>query len=260
VLPEGVEQTVGTDARLHSAFGHRLAELHRAFSQSAQPIEAGAPLDPPELDRLAERATTAWERARAAMLAHRPASDTTRTVLDDLVGRHDQVLASVRAARARVPSGLGRSRIHGTLELSHVLIYEGDVWFIGPAENPIESPERRRRPETPLVDLASLLWSLQIAATRALIVRTASAPADHERLSAWARWWVAGASRVLVTSYRQATAGMAIVPEGTEGFAAILRVLLFERAFNDISRSVVTSPDWLETPGSSALALLEGTS
>ena len=27
------------------------------------------------------------------------------------------------------------SRVHGTLDLAHVLIYEGDVLFIGPAEN-----------------------------------------------------------------------------------------------------------------------------
>ena len=49
----------------------------------------------------------------------------------------------------------------------------------------------------PLVDVASVLWSLQNAATRALAVRPATSPTDRDRLAAWAQWWVAGASHAL---------------------------------------------------------------
>ena len=99
--------------------------------------------------------------------------------------------------------------------------------------------------------------SLQNAATRALSGRPATSPADRDRLAAWAQWWVAGSAHALLASYRRTTDGMPFVPESADTVATILRLLLFDRAFSDISRSTVASPEWLETAAAGALALVE---
>jgi maltose alpha-D-glucosyltransferase/alpha-amylase len=258
VPPAGVVEALGTFASLAAAIGQRLGELHAAFNQAGTaPPRDGATFGPDDLARLAERAKTAWDRGRAALTSQPPTSDAAKAIVDQLVANHDRFLAGAQVSRPAVSPGLGVSRVHGTLDLAHVLIYEGDALFIGPAENPTESPEWRRRLETPLVDVASLLWSLQNVATRALAGRPPTSPADWGRLAAWSRWWVAGSAHALVASYRRATVGMAFVPDDPETVVTILRLLLFERAFGDISRSAVASPEWLETAAAGALALVE---
>jgi predicted trehalose synthase len=102
-----------------------------------------------------------------------------------------------------------------------------------------------------------VLWSLQNTVTRALAARPSTSPTDHERLAAWSRWWVAGAAHALLAAYREATAGTGLVPNDTDGLVAVLRLLLFDRAFSDISRTAVASPEWLETSAAAALALIQ---
>jgi maltose alpha-D-glucosyltransferase/alpha-amylase len=256
-LPPDVQQTLGSMVRVVGALGQRLGELHRAFL-SGEDVgkEAGRSFDQDQLDRLIERAQAQWEGARRAITSSPAPSDTARTVIETLLANHDRFLADIAGSRTGLPASLAASRIHGTLDLAHVLIYEGDVMFIGPAENPTESPEMRRRLDTPLLDVASLLWSLQNAATRALALRPATSPTDLQRLSTWSRWWVAGAAHTFVASYRQTTAGLNIAPDQSDELATILRLLLFDRAFSDIRRSAVASPDWLETSAAATLALI----
>jgi hypothetical protein len=50
---------------------------------------------------------------------------------------------------------------------------------------------------------------------------------------------------------------MALAPEDPDTLVSILRLLLFERAFDDITRNAVASPEWLEAPVVGALALVE---
>ena len=258
VPPPGVEATLGTFAGVAAAIGQRLAEMHAAFGRiGVASSQADAIFDADHLNGLAERAAKAVEHALAAVTSQPAPSDAAKGISDQLVAHHDRFLTGARASRSAVPSGLAMSRVHGTLDLAHVLIYEGDVLFIGPAENSTQSPESRRRLQTPLVDIASLLWSLQNAATRALAGRPATSPADRDRLATWAQWWVAGSAHALLASYRRATAGLPFAPENADTVATMLRPLLFDRAFSDISRSAVASPEWLETAAAGALALVE---
>jgi maltose alpha-D-glucosyltransferase/alpha-amylase len=257
-LPASVEEALRPFAHLAGALGHRLGELHLALSQAASaPAGSDSTLSAGDLDRLVVRATTAWERARAALIGQPPMNEAAKATVDTLVGSHDRFLAAAQNSPIDGTARLAVMRVHGTLDLTHVLIYEGDVLFIGPEEDPAEPPDKRRRPDTPLVDVASLLWSLQNASTRALAVRPATSPPDYDRLAVWAQWWVAGASRALLASYRRITAGTAFVPEDAGGIVPILRLSLFERAFHDISRIAIASPEWLGTSAAAALALVD---
>ena len=256
-VPADVERALDTFARVAGAMGQRLAELHAALGRidagTAEPMAQGGAGD---ADHLAETVTAAWERARATLTSLPAPSDATRASVDALVRHHDRLLGAVRTARHDIRSPLGIARVHGTLDLAHVLIYQDDALFIGPAEDSTEPPDRRRRLESPLVDVATLLWSLQNAAMRALALRPAATPTDRERLLAWARWWVAGTSRILVASYRRATAGLTFVPESDDDMAAAIRLFLLDRAFEDLGRSAST-PEWLDAAAASTLALLD---
>jgi predicted trehalose synthase len=235
-LPDEAEAALGSFGRLAAMMGQRLGEMHAALAT------AGAPIEAPSADRLFERTLAAWSAAGPYLESSGPGDV--------------RISSALEASRAGAPRPVPAIRVHGALDLAHVLIYEGDVSFIGPAEDPAVPPDQRRVPDTPLVDVASLLWSLQNVAIRALAVRPATSPTDHERLAAWARWWVAGASRALVAAHRQATAGLGIIPDTPDGVTAILRLALFEQAFRDISRTAVASAEWLHAP-KAALALIQ---
>ena len=256
-LPAEVQQFVGTMARVSGAIGQRLGELHRAYLNADRARqEMGTPFGQGDLDRLVERVVALWERTRATITSQPPSTEAVRSAIETLVANHVRFLAEIRRSRDELRPRLVTSRVHGTLDLAHVLIYEGDAMFIGPSENPAEPPETRRRQNTPLTDVASLLWSLQNVATRALTLRPAISPTDLERLGTWSQWWVAGAAHALVAPYRQTMVGLNVVPDETAGLTAMLRLLLFERAFGDISRGAVASADWLETSAAGAQALI----
>jgi maltose alpha-D-glucosyltransferase/alpha-amylase len=252
-VPPDVQQHLGTFAHIATTLGQRLAEMHLAFDQvQAKQTEPAATVT---AAALAARAAAAWERAQSVLASQPAATEAAKAAVEELTANQPRFASAIESSRTG-RADLALSRIHGSLDLAHVLIYESEVLFIGPAENPTEPPEVRRRLEVPLADVASVLWSLQNVATRALTVRPATSPTDRDRLIVWAQWWVAGAAHAVLTSYRQTAAGARFLPEATPDFTGLLQLLLFERAFTDIGRSAVAAPEWLEAPAVSALALI----
>jgi maltose alpha-D-glucosyltransferase/alpha-amylase len=240
------QETVGSYLQTASVLGLRAAELHRALAALPASDADRATADARAADTLADRAAAAWERARAALVAYTAPTDSIRLRVERLVAESDQMLETIRAARARVSGVVPLTRIHGSFDLAHVLLHEGDFTFLSPGDDTSESPERRLRWRSPLADIATMLRSFHLAAGAALASRIGAAPQQIERLAGYARWWTASASSAFLLAYRTATSDAPFLPANPDATVALLQLYMLEQTFNDVRPSLMSHPDWMD--------------
>ncbi|HEY2444186.1 MAG TPA: maltose alpha-D-glucosyltransferase [Rhizomicrobium sp.] len=144
------------------ALGRRVGEMHAILGErSSNPAFAPAVVDQPAVD-------AAWvgvrDQLKAALKSLLRTEDRDRRrLVARLAARHDEILK--RLARY-LANGLGslRMRIHGNLDLGHVLVCGNDVAIID-FEGEIGKPfDARRMKRSPLRDVASVIDSLEFVA------------------------------------------------------------------------------------------------
>jgi maltose alpha-D-glucosyltransferase/alpha-amylase len=232
-------ESMSVYGRTAGAIGARVAELHAALG--------AAPADHQTARRdWARRASSAWDRARAALEHASGLSEPAARLSMDLLQRERDVLETIRRASGAAPAGQPPARIHGTLDLNHVLLYEGDALFVGPVSDANVPPDDRVRDDHPFADLAALVWSLERATAVGLAAQIAARPTEHDRLAAWSRWWVAAGAASLLAAYRQGVVDAGRLPSTLDEAASLLSLLVFERAFLDLEQAASSTPEWLE--------------
>jgi maltose alpha-D-glucosyltransferase/alpha-amylase len=246
--PEVAHQTMGGYLKIATTLGHRTALLHAALTHPAVIKQFGqGVLDEPGIVGLAERTAASWERARVTLLStkYASASDPQAEAVNRLLSRQDQIRYLAARSRAEIAPGSVLHPVHGNLDLAHVLMYEGDFWFIGLAGNAAEHPDRRRRMQSPFQDLASVLRSFHTAAGAALARRSSTtAPQQLARLHGWARCWAWWASASFLQGYRREGFDERAYGGATSA-VALLRLLLLERTFEEIIEYLSGRPEWL---------------
>jgi maltose alpha-D-glucosyltransferase/alpha-amylase len=251
VGPEAAYESVGSYLKTATVLGRRSAELHLALANE-RAIQAfgAATVDAGGAAMLSERVVGSWERCRAAVDAAAMAtlSEGTRAQLADLLARHDDVVAAIQAEAVAASADLTLTRIHGSLDLAHVLLHEGDFTFIGLEDDGTHSVERRRRLSSPLEDVATMTRSFHAAAQVALGTRTAMTPPLAERLAGWTRWWTVWVSTQFLAGYREVAGGVPFAPKQEDAFVALVRLFMLEQAFFEICFSLVTRPAWVGIP------------
>jgi maltose alpha-D-glucosyltransferase/alpha-amylase len=240
------QDTVGSYLQTASVLGLRAAELHRALAALPASEADRATADAQAADTLADRAAAAWERARAALVSYTAPTDSVRARIEPLVAQSDRIIETIRAARAQVSGVVPLTRVHGSFDLAHVLLHEGDFTFLSPGDDTSESPERRLRWRSPLADVATMLRSFHLAAGAALASRIGAAPQQIERLAGYARWWTASASSAFLLAYRTATADAPFLPSQADAVIGLLRLYMLEQTFNDVRPSLLSHPDWMD--------------
>jgi maltose alpha-D-glucosyltransferase/alpha-amylase len=154
--------------------------------------------------------------------------------------------------------GLTLTQIHGSLDLAHVLIYETDVTFIGPAGDGTEPPEARRRLRSPLEDVAVMLRSFHTAAAVAFEGNATLPAHQRDAVAAWTRCWTAWNGAAFLAAYRRAAGDAAWLPRDPADVIALLRLWLFRQACDDIAASLDARPAWLRLSLALADDLLDG--
>jgi maltose alpha-D-glucosyltransferase/alpha-amylase len=240
------QDTVGSYLQTASVLGLRAAELHRALAALPASDADRATADVRAADTLADRAAAAWERARAALVTYTALTESLRARIEPLIAQSDRTLETIRAARARVSGVVPLTRVHGSFDLAHVLLHEGDFTFLSPGDDTSESPERRLRWRSPLADVATMLRSFHLAAGAALASRIGAAPQQIERLAGYARWWAASASSAFLLAYRTGAAEAAFLPSDPEATIGLLQLYMLEQTFNDVRPSLLSHPDWMD--------------
>jgi maltokinase len=209
--------TAGNDALGGVArIGEISADMHRALA--SRPDDAAFPARPAAPDDLA-----AWRASaeRQLELAAAAAPDVA-----ELAPRVRQAYdAFDRAAGASV------SRIHGDYHLGQLLRSDDDFWVIDFEGEPARPLEERRRPSSPLRDVAGMLRSLDYAA------RTAE---REDAASAFqAEPWLEQARGGLLQAYRS---GMGSFDD------ELLRAFEIEKACYEVHYETNNRPDWAWLP------------
>jgi maltose alpha-D-glucosyltransferase/alpha-amylase len=162
-----------------------------------------------------------------------------------LADREQEWLASLVTAHDAQTSTVAVSHVHGSLDLAHILVHEGDFHFVGPGDAANLPPEDRLRDQSPFVDLATMLRSFHLASEVALATRAATAAHQIDRLTGWARRWTAVVSTSFLHAYRRAAARTGLLPDDDTA-VLLLRAYLVEQAFTDIRDRLTGRPVWLD--------------
>jgi len=230
----------GEAARL----GAVTAELHLALADPSRGdlLAAPAPAGPTQLAAWADAMTG---RLDLLLAAEEPA-------LAPLLERRELIVARFDALRRLSDGGLA-TRVHGDYHLGQVLRTD-DGWKIIDFEGePAREVEERRRPSSPLRDVAGMLRSFDYAAAAALRQRMQPQDPLWKHLSAAGEAW-AGANRdAFWAAYLARLEGSGLLP-GDGGSLVVRRAFEVSKAVYEVGYELVHRPDWVEVPLSFLLA------
>ena len=233
--------------------GQRTAALHRALSQD-EPRGAFAP----------EPYTALYQRGLYQALRN-SAGRLLREIkrrLPSLSSEEDVLARQVLASSAKIieqfaPLLPGRLhgqkiRIHGDFHLGQVLNTGKDFAIIDFEGQPRRALGERSLKRNGLVDVASMLRSLDYVAGAALRQRP---PADAARLAEPAARWVAAMGCRFLEGYLAEAGRATFLPKDPAELPTLLRIFLLEKAIAEVTYELKYRPTWVSVPLRAVLSL-----
>ena len=245
-VPPEAEALVGTFLETARSLGRRTGELHLALASNAEdPAFAPEPFTPFYQRSLYQTVRNQIQAALEDLRQQMPRlARPAQAEGERLLSRQEEILKRVRAVLDRPLTGL-RTRIHGDLNLGHVLWTGRDfviVDFRGDPDRPLST---RRHKRSPLRDVACLVRSVHAAAYRGLWQQAEQGGPAAEvaaSLDPWAQAWAVWTSSALLRSYLRAVETAGLVPSRREDLNGLLFVRLLEKALEDLSDELIQQP------------------
>lgn len=233
------------------AIGLRLGQLHAVLARpSDDPMFAPQPVSDDDIAGWSARCRKWMSRARDALgsrIDHDdPALDAMAT---DVAERIDQWLATQSQQMAPTTGSL-KTRVHGDFHLGQVLVANGDAWLIDFEGAPALPLEERRALQSPLVDLAGMLRSIDYAVATALRNELSQmSPVLEQRRRELLACFARHARQQFLGAYREG--------DGAAPDPALLQLFTLEKAAYEICYELDNRPAWLEVPLRGMRDLLE---
>ena len=236
--------------------GRRTADLHRTMATIDSP---GFGVHPFGQDDLAKLVFDVKAHAvRALDLAHARrdtlSADAARQV-DQLVALRPGIDGAIDRVLAVEDAGK-RIRTHSDFHLGQVLEVDGDVFFIDFEGEPARPIAERRVPQSPLRDVAGMVRSFGYAARAGLRTFLQTYPDAGPLLEPWIAGWEAQAKALYLRTYVKTIADTALLPSGQHR-DRLLRALLLDKAFYELSYELNNRPDWVDIPLDGLLRLIK---
>ncbi|MDQ6727284.1 MAG: phosphotransferase [Actinomycetota bacterium] len=133
-------------------------------------------------------------------------------------------------------------RVHGDYHLGQVLRTDAGWYVLDFEGEPIRPLEERRRPTSPLKDVAGMLRSFHYASA---VSRTER---DGEELDELAAAWEDRNRQAFLRGYHKAADGGGILPPDPEGMEAVLAAFELEKAVYELGYERAYRPDWEAIP------------
>jgi maltose alpha-D-glucosyltransferase/alpha-amylase len=157
----------------------------------------------------------------------------------------------------KIGRGMTRMRCHGDYHLGQVLWVANHFVLLDFEGEPARSIAERRRKQSPLKDVASMLRSFSYAAYAALFDFVESRPDDFARLEPWANVWQQWASIGFLQSYLETARGASFIPADGQHLAILLEAFLLDKALYELHYELNHRPDWLRIPLQGMTRLLD---
>jgi maltose alpha-D-glucosyltransferase/alpha-amylase len=254
--PPRILEAIGSFLSTVEILGRRTGELHVALASTpadpAFPVES---LSAADIRTMAE-AMDAHAREQFDLLERAlPKLDERRRALaTDVLTRRDDLLHQYDALENLSAAGR-RIRCHGDYHLGQVLVTEGDVVIIDFEGEPARPMAERRKPSSPLRDVAGMLRSFGYAALAGLAAATQTRPEDVERLAPWAELWEAWVGAAFLRTYIGATSGASLLPATPEDRETLLNAFVLDKALYELGYELNNRPEWVHIPLTGLLRL-----
>jgi maltose alpha-D-glucosyltransferase/alpha-amylase len=233
--------------------GRRTAELHLALTSETR--AAGFVPEPFTRNDLDTLIAEAFGQARLAreLLQARGGAIPAETASDAeaVLERAVTAMSSRHDAQKNRPVEIqaARTRVHGDYHLGQVLWAEGDFYILDFEGEPARPLRDRREKESPLKDVAGMLRSYSYAAYAALFNRTmVGRVQEFERLEPWARAWERWAGAAFLKGYLAAAGSAPFLPADPVQRAALLDLLLVDKALYELNYELNNRPEWVRIP------------
>jgi maltose alpha-D-glucosyltransferase/alpha-amylase len=236
--------------------GRRVGELHATLCRDER-----NPAFAPEAITTADQAD--WYAASVA---------SVDSLWPDLIARSAGLASSARASVERLsavrerlqvrvrelcaqPFGAARTRLHGNLHLEKLLLVADDFLIIGFEGDELRTLEERRRKDSPLHDLATLMRSLGEVRAAALERAVTARPDQRERLQTAFAEWLHEANEALVGGYLRGVGTSACLPTERSALDRLLALHLIRAALRDVRDDLATGDARLGVTADALLAL-----
>jgi maltose alpha-D-glucosyltransferase / alpha-amylase len=213
-------------------------------------------MEPADLRRWCEASLAS---ADAALTALQRSSQVTGSVaaarINELLEQRDALFAKIRAL-CEPPLEAMKTRCHGNLHLGKVLLIADDVLitgFEGDASLPIEE---RRRKDSPLRDVATVLRSFDYARAVALERATVGRPELRERLEPTLQEWLQLSSAAFLRGYLDVVKTSRCIPANDITVRRLLTLFQIQRALRDVRSELDKRPVWVGVPVQALLTLI----
>jgi trehalose synthase-fused probable maltokinase len=254
--PGEIEDAMGAYRVTIGLLGQRTADLHRTMATIQGEGFGVHPFASEDLTKLVNdvkaHAVRALElaRDRRATLPPDAASQVDRLVaLSPAINEAiDRVLTVDEAGR--------RIRTHSDFHLGQVLEVDGDVFFIDFEGEPARPIAERRVPQSPLRDVAGMIRSFSYAARAGMRIFLDIYQDARPLLAPWISAWEAQAGAIFLRSYVSTIAEAALLPR-EPSCELLLRALLLDKAFYELSYELNNRPEWVDIPLDGLIRLIE---
>ena len=246
----------GIYGALIATLGQRIAELHRAFATPAQnPAFTPEPITPSDLQRWVEDVRQQGRAAHAALEKCREAIPTgVNAAAERLLTDWDEIDQQI-ASFINVRSEFMKTRIHGDLHLSQVLLCKDDFSIIDFEGDPVRPLADRSAKSCILKDVADMLGSFDSAAAAALSERLDLQPQHRNDMERAAEDWRQLAYARFLEAYRSNVDGLISYPP-RDVADRLLDLFLLSRVLYNIAAEASSWPGWIHVHLSALLRLL----
>jgi maltose alpha-D-glucosyltransferase / alpha-amylase len=255
-LAPAAREPIGSYLEAAHTLGHQTAALHLALARGTeealtpQPIVRDDVLAVVEDTRARASRALALLAARAPLLAgHSAERAHALLVLQPALFNRLDVLATARPTATK-------TRCHQDYHLGQLLWRGARYAMLDFEGEPARSLADRRRKRSPLTDVAGMLRSYSYAAWSGLFAWSRTHHADALERAPWATLWETAVTAAFLSSYFADTHGASFIPADHTQLAALLELLMIDKAVYELDYELNNRPDWLPVPIEGLLRLV----
>jgi maltose alpha-D-glucosyltransferase / alpha-amylase len=232
--------------------GQRTAELHAALAiPGTDAAFAPEPVTPADIAEWRSRVHQEALHTLALLERSEGLTEAAQTMRRELLARRNALAGRIDAA---IPAGWRalKTRLHGDLHLSQVLLQRNDVVFVDFEGEPARPLAERRAKHSSLRDVAGMLRSFDYARHAAL---RRVPPEAGDDVRAWEQMlsgWERAVRDTFLASYDR-VAHAAGLYESLDASRSVLALFELEKALYELRYELANRPDWAPIPLASLL-------
>ena len=256
--PEGMQSPHELFMTQMQTLGRRVGEMHAVLSGvTNDPVFAPEPLNTADLSRwysathyLAEQVLQSLARQFMSL------PESARAAGERLLAAREQLLMRIRRLCGEPITGI-KTRYHGNLHLAKVLLVADDLLITG-FEGDVSLPiEDRRRKDSPLRDVATIMRSFDYARVAALEHEALGRPDLHDSLASALISWRQASTTAFLGGYRRGLGDARAVHSSDTDTRRLLTLFQIAHALRELSNELASRLDWVVVPVEALLELLK---